>query len=144
MHPTSDPTLYFYHGPNGLNNPAGRGPYYGLGFSGRPTIFLDAITNSTDLVLRAKAGEGQIRFSDTAGVELFSIDAISSRVNCHVPVVMKVYTVATLPAPSLSIPPGSRAMVSDALAPAFGAVVAGGGGVTTPVYVDGAGAWRVG
>jgi hypothetical protein len=49
-------------------------------------------------------------------------------------------TVATLPlAPDIS----ARAFVSDALAPVFGALVAGGGAVSVPVFFDGT-AWRVG
>lgn len=55
-------------------------------------------------------------------------------------VVTSVLTVATLPAVPVA---GSRAMVSDALAPAFGAPVAAGGAVTIPVFYDGA-AWIVG
>lgn len=50
-----------------------------------------------------------------------------------------IYTVATLTA----VGAGKRAFVTDALAPAFGAIVAGGGAVFTPVYSDGA-AWLVG
>ncbi len=50
-----------------------------------------------------------------------------------------VFTVAGLPAGSK----GMRSMVTDALAPAFAAVVAGGGAVTVPVYHDGTN-WRVG
>jgi hypothetical protein len=50
------------------------------------------------------------------------------------------YTVATLPA---GLTAGTEAWVTDALAPAFGGVVAGGGGVFSPVYFDGA-AWRSG
>ncbi|MGD9724398.1 MAG: hypothetical protein AB7U76_24430 [Pirellulales bacterium] len=50
------------------------------------------------------------------------------------------YTVATLPAAATA---GARAHVTDALAPAFGANVAGGGAVTTPVFYDGT-AWVVG
>jgi hypothetical protein len=38
---------------------------------------------------------------------------------------------------------GSRAVVSDALAPVFGAAVVGGGAVKVPVYYDGT-IWRVG
>lgn len=38
---------------------------------------------------------------------------------------------------------GMRAFVNNALAPVFGAAVAGGGAVTVPVYYDGA-AWNVG
>lgn len=50
---------------------------------------------------------------------------------------LRVYTVATLPAAGTA---GRRAAVSDALAPAYGAVVAGGGAVNIPVYDNGA-AW---
>lgn len=53
--------------------------------------------------------------------------------------VMKQYTVATLPTPQTY----GRAFVTDALVPAFGSPVAGGGAVTVPVYYDGA-AWIVG
>lgn len=49
-----------------------------------------------------------------------------------------VYTVATLPAGFV----GMRAFVSNALGPAFGAAVVGGGAVQVPVYYDGA--WKVG
>lgn len=50
-----------------------------------------------------------------------------------------VFLVANLPAGAA----GQRAFVSDALAPAFGAAVAGGGAVFVPVYYTGA-AWNVG
>ena len=46
------------------------------------------------------------------------------------------YTVATLPAGTV----GDRAYVTDALAPAYGVAVAGGGAVTIPVFYNGA-AW---
>jgi len=46
------------------------------------------------------------------------------------------YTVATLPAGTV----GDRAYVTNALAPAYGAVVVGGGAVTVPVFYNGA-AW---
>jgi hypothetical protein len=52
------------------------------------------------------------------------------------------YTVATLPSASTS-GVGAMAFVTDALTPVFGATVAGGGAVATPVYSDGA-AWKVG
>ena len=51
-----------------------------------------------------------------------------------------VYTVATLPGAPIA---GMRAMVSNALTPAFGAIVTGGGAVVMPVYYDGAN-WRCG
>lgn len=51
-------------------------------------------------------------------------------------------TVATLPS-AATVGVGFRAMVSDALTPAFLATVAGGGAVITPVFSDGT-AWKVG
>lgn len=141
---TPDPRSLFFFGPGGATTPSGVGPYYGLGFSSRPTVFLEVRGANTDLVFLAENGQGQVRFGDEIGNEFFSVDAINERMNCYRPIVKMVYTVATLPTPSSSVPPGSCAFVSDALAPTFGAVVAGGGAVHTPVYVDGAGAWRVG
>jgi len=44
---------------------------------------------------------------------------------------------------NVTILAGMRAIVNDALAPIFGAIVNGGGGVTVPVYCDGTD-WRVG
>lgn len=53
------------------------------------------------------------------------------------------FTVATLPAGLPIAFPGARSYVTDALAPAFGVAVAGGGAVTIPVFYNGA-AWVVG
>lgn len=50
---------------------------------------------------------------------------------------LRQYTVATLPAAGTA---GRRAAVTNALAPAYGAAVAGGGAVNVPVYDNGA-AW---
>jgi hypothetical protein len=52
------------------------------------------------------------------------------------------YTVATLPSAATS-GTGARSFVTDASAPTFGATVAGGGAVATPVYSDGTD-WKVG
>lgn len=52
------------------------------------------------------------------------------------------YTVATLPSAATS-GAGARSFVTDALVPTFGATVAGGGAVATPVYSDGTN-WKVG
>jgi hypothetical protein len=52
------------------------------------------------------------------------------------------YTVATLPSASAS-GSGARAFVTNALAPAFGSAVVGGGAVATPVYSNGTN-WIVG
>lgn len=54
------------------------------------------------------------------------------------PITLKSYTVAGLPAGTNN----DTAFVTDALAPAFGAAVAGGGAVRIPVYYDGA--WKAG
>ncbi len=51
-------------------------------------------------------------------------------------------TLAALPT-AASVGPGSRAVISDAAAPVFGAAVVGGGAVVSPVYSDGAN-WIVG
>ena len=51
--------------------------------------------------------------------------------------------VASLPA-AVTAGAGARAMVNDALTPAWGAAVTGGGAVTVPVYVDATPAWIVG
>lgn len=53
-----------------------------------------------------------------------------------------VYTVTTLPS-AVTNGMGTRAFVSDALAPTFGATVVAGGAVATPVYSDGTN-WKVG
>ena len=52
------------------------------------------------------------------------------------------YTVATLPS-AVTSGKGSRSFVTDALGPTFGATVAAGGAVATPVYSDGTN-WKVG
>jgi hypothetical protein len=52
------------------------------------------------------------------------------------------YTVATLPSAATS-GAGARTFVTNALTPTFGATVAGGGAVFTPVYSDGTN-WKVG
>lgn len=54
----------------------------------------------------------------------------------------QVSTVAALPSAATAAV-GAKAFVSDALAPVFGATVAGGGAVATPVYSDGTN-WKVG
>ena len=52
------------------------------------------------------------------------------------------YTVATLPSAATS-GVGARSFVTNALTPAFGATVVGGGAVAVPVYSDGTN-WKVG
>jgi hypothetical protein len=53
-----------------------------------------------------------------------------------------IYTVSTLPGAAYA-GVGARSFVTDALAPTFGATVAAGGAVKTPVYSDGTN-WKVG
>jgi hypothetical protein len=55
---------------------------------------------------------------------------------------MTNYTVATLPS-AVTAGVGSRSFVTNALAPAFGSTVVGGGAVNVPVYSDGTN-WKVG
>lgn len=52
------------------------------------------------------------------------------------------YTAATLPS-AVTSGVGSRAFVTDALAPVFGSAVVGGGAVASPVYSNGTN-WIVG
>jgi hypothetical protein len=70
-----------------------------------------------------------------------SLDVVG---NARVQGILKqlTYTVATLPSASTS-GVGARSFVTDALAPVFGATVAGGGAVPVPVYSDGTN-WKVG
>lgn len=71
------------------------------------------------------------------------IDAIIAqlKVSSDVPALTN-YTVATLPS-AVTAGVGARSFVTDASAPTFGATVAGGGAVATPVYSDGTD-WKVG
>jgi hypothetical protein len=78
--------------------------------------------------------------STFAGTNLNSI-VYSQRINVD-NVMFTNLTVATLPSASTSLA-GTRAFVTDALAPSFGATVASGGAVKTPVYSDGTN-WKVG
>lgn len=65
------------------------------------------------------------------------LDAILEQLNTP-----PVYTVTTLPS-AATAGVGARSFVTDALAPVFGATVATGGAVKTPVYSDGTN-WKVG
>ena len=134
------------YGPHFAATPTGRGPYLTSAGtpSGRLSVILEALAANADVTLRANAGSGLVRFIDSAAAEYFNVDFVNGRINSLRPHVMRVYTVATLPAPSALIPAGSRATVSDANATTFNSIVAGGGANTVPVFVDGAGNWRIG
>lgn len=56
-----------------------------------------------------------------------------ARIAFEVPARLKGYTVATLPAGTV----GDTAYVTDALAPAFLTIIAGGGAIKTPVFYNG-------
>lgn len=71
------------YGTHGAATPSGQGPWFGGGFSGRDSIILEALANATDLLFRAKAGQGQIRFADEALNEYFSLDMINGWINAY-------------------------------------------------------------
>lgn len=76
-----------------------------------------------------------------SSVGLVKLGGTAPRVQAMVPVVMKNYTVATLPAAANTA--YGRAFVTDANATTFASVVAGGGANGVPVYSDGTN-WRIG
>jgi hypothetical protein len=78
--------------------------------------------------------------STFAGTSLNAIDYFQ-RINTD-NISFTVYTVATLPSAS-TYGKGTKAFVSDALSPTYGATVVTGGAVATPVYSDGTN-WKVG
>ena len=78
--------------------------------------------------------------STFAGTSLNAI-TYSQRLNLD-NINLTVYTVATLPSAS-AYGKGTKAFVSDALSPTYGATVASGGAVATPVFSDGTN-WKVG
>lgn len=70
------------------------------------------------------------------------IDSATQQLITNNNLLYSVYTVVTLPS-AVTSGKGARTFVSDALAPVFGATVATGGAVATPVYSDGTN-WKVG
>jgi hypothetical protein len=85
----------------------------------------------------------QNQFADILRLYFNQLEGLISRLGASsiVPAVTN-YTVATLPSAATS-GAGARAFVTNALTPTFGATVAGGGSVFTPVYSDGTN-WKVG
>jgi len=69
----------------------------------------------------------------TAGVNILSVDA--NNIIANKPVMLKVYTVATLPSAAANT--GAICYVSDASAPTYNATVTGGGAVKVIVFSDG-------
>jgi hypothetical protein len=92
--------------------------------------------DSTHYLSTTVASTGSITFALTGTTPTFTF---SQAVLFDAPIRLKGYTVATLPTGVT----GYRVYVTDALAPTFGATVAGGGAVTIPVFYDGAN-WIVG
>lgn len=131
------------YGTAGAVSPVGRGPWFGGGFSGRDSVILETLGANSDLLFRVPA-TGQIRFADAAMNEKFSVDPINNKVSARVPVTFPVYAVAALPTPGVDTPPGTRAFVNNATVTTFASIPVGGGANTVPVYVDGAGNWRIG
>jgi hypothetical protein len=80
-------------------------------------------------------GNNYIVLSDGAGNIGAYWDGSTKNQFCNGPVIMKSYTVGTLPTPTIE---GMRAYVTDALAPAFLTTVVGGGAVKCPVFYNGA------
>ena len=74
-----------------------------------------------------------ITIGSTTGTSTTTINGITKQ---------QTYTVATLPS-AVTSGVGATSFVTDALAPAFGGTVAGGGAVAMPVYSDGTN-WKVG
>ena len=85
----------------------------------------------------------QDQFANVLRLYFNRLDDFISRLNASniIPATTN-FTVATLPSASVS-GVGARAFVTDALVPVFGATVASGGAVATPVYSDGTN-WKVG
>lgn len=92
------------------------------------------------------AGSDIVKLTHAVGMELtpatggLSMNGQSIATNIGL-LQLRQYTVATLPA-AVGGAPMRVASVSDALGPAFGVAVAGGGAVKIPVYDDGV--WKVG
>lgn len=92
-------------------------------------------------------------FTDASNGTWFQVQAVSSRYEIGGkangtgnvrPILLQHGTVAIASLPTASAAgAGARMVVSDALAPTFGATVASGGSVVTPVYSDGTN-WKVG
>ena len=83
------------------------------------------------------------QFADVLRLYFNRVDGILGQLNTSAVVPPTTnYTVATLPSAATS-GAGARTFVTNALTPTFGATVAGGGAVFTPVYSDGTN-WKVG
>jgi hypothetical protein len=85
----------------------------------------------------------QDQFADVLRLYFNQLDNIIGQLNTSVTIPPTTnYTVATLPS-AVTSGAGARTFVTNALAPAFGSTVVGGGAVFIPVYSDGTN-WKVG
>jgi len=82
------------------------------------------------------------KFNSILRLYFNQVDNVTRRLVVDNNTMYAVYTVATLPS-AVTSGKGTRAFVSDALSPTFGATVVTGGAVATPVYSDGTN-WKVG
>jgi parallel beta-helix repeat protein len=62
--------------------------WFGAGISSRNSLVTEVTTANTDLLFRALASSGQIRFADSANVEYFRVDTINGNVTVLKPLVL--------------------------------------------------------
>jgi hypothetical protein len=91
---------------------------------------------------RIAASGGHTYFCAQSGNVGIGTASPSTMVHANGPIRHATYTVATLPSAS-TVGAGTRAMVTDANATTFHAIVAGSGANTVPVFSDGTN-WRIG
>ena len=108
------------------------------------TVSCATWTNTGDIYIVQGSTGGKIQFySHTWGQVILQINDTGSSVFSGS---VSAVSLITTPVAFASLPAGvtgMRAFVNNALAPVFGAAVAGGGAVTVPVYYNGA-TWNVG
>lgn len=116
---------------NSNNTAIGYNSGYGIANGSNNTI-IGCYDGSTAPI--STNGDNFIVLSDGQGNIGAYWEGLTGNQVCSGPVIMKGYTVGTLPTPTVE---GMRAYVTDALAPAFLTTVVGGGAVTCPVFFDG-------
>jgi len=107
--------------------------------SNYPGFWFGSVTPSlSNYAFLADVGAGQNIINATTEVDFRTgntdrLKITATSVTATIPITLKGYTVATLPAGVV----GMTAYVTDALAPTFLATVVGGGSVVTPVFYNG-------
>jgi len=109
------------------------GTLFGLNLAGQSSFNNGSMGTAGVTFGSTNAAPVRIGTNATAAI---IIGATTQVVQVVAPIILKSYTVATLPAGTQ----GMRAFVTDANAPLFGQPVVGGGAVVTPVFYNGA-AW---